>query len=337
MRVRLLGPVDVTVDDTVRPVSGLRRKAILAILSLHAGEIVSADRLKDIVWRDDAPGLNTLQSHVSHLRSVLGSKAAILAKPPGYVLDLGDDGTDVLHAERLLRQASRSADPARSASELREALAMWRGRPLADVTGIAWLEEQAERLELLREQISQALADARLASGEHAEYVLARIAGRTAIDSGVDHLDPVAGADIQDLGGVQPGAQLGQARRNLRAWHGKARDLLDAGMAIGQAHDTDLVHCGSLTGRYADECHRMVTDLRPPGKECEGCPAVANRKNDPTGSKPRWGPQSRRVNVREARRRVQSARRAQSAQRVQLPAASNLQVPESVTSPSSLY
>src|ERR1700758_2735371 len=124
MRVRLLGPVDVTVDDTVRPVSGLRRKAILAILGLYAGEIVSTDRLKDIVWHDDAPGLNTLQSHVSHLRSVLGSKAAILAKPPGYVLDLGDDGTDVLHAERLLRQASRSTDPARSASELREALAM---------------------------------------------------------------------------------------------------------------------------------------------------------------------------------------------------------------------
>jgi tetratricopeptide (TPR) repeat protein len=48
---------------------------------------------------------------------------------------------------------------------------MWRGRPLADVAGIAWLEEQAERLELLREQISQALADARLAAGEHAEIV----------------------------------------------------------------------------------------------------------------------------------------------------------------------
>ena len=63
------------------------------------------------------------------------------------------------------------ADPARRASELREALAMWRGRPLADVAGIAWLEEQAERLELLRGQIDQALAEARLASGEHAEVV----------------------------------------------------------------------------------------------------------------------------------------------------------------------
>jgi DNA-binding SARP family transcriptional activator len=171
MRVRLLGPVDVIADGAVRPVSGLRRKAILAILGLHAGEIVSSDRLTDIVWGDSAPALNTLQSHVSHLRSVFGSKAAILAKPPGYVLDLGDEGTDVRLAERLLRQATRSADPAQGVRELREALAMWRGRPLADVAGIAWLEEQAERLELLREQISQALAEARLASGEHAELV----------------------------------------------------------------------------------------------------------------------------------------------------------------------
>ena len=139
MRVRLLGPVDVIAGGAVRPVSGLRRKAILAILGLHAGEIVSSDRLTDMVWGDGAPALNTLQSHVSHLRSVFGSKAAILAKPPGYVLDLGDEGTDVQLAERLLRQAARSADPALRVRELREALAMWRGRPLADVAGLAWL------------------------------------------------------------------------------------------------------------------------------------------------------------------------------------------------------
>jgi DNA-binding SARP family transcriptional activator len=171
MRVRLLGPVDVMVGGAVRPVSGLRRKAILAILGLYAGEIVSADRLTDIVWGDTAPTLNTLQSHVSHLRSVLGSKAAILAKPPGYVLDLDNDGTDVRTAERLLRRATDLPDPAQRVSELREALALWRGRPLADVAGIAWLEGQAERLDMLCEQIRLALAEARLASGEHAELV----------------------------------------------------------------------------------------------------------------------------------------------------------------------
>src|SRR5690349_8199884 len=97
MRVRLLGPVDVIVDGEIRPVHGLRRKAVLATLALQGGEIVSTSRLVEAVWGETAPptALNTLQRHLSHLRAVLGSKAAILARPPGYVLELGDDGTDV--------------------------------------------------------------------------------------------------------------------------------------------------------------------------------------------------------------------------------------------------
>ena len=172
VQIRLLGTVDVVVDGEVRPVRGLRRKAVLATLALHGGDVVSTGRLADAVWGERAPAaLNTLQSHVSYLRTVLGDKAAILARPPGYLLDAGQDGTDVSQAERLLRQGSQSADPVRAARDLREALALWRGRPLADVAGLAWLEEQAERLELLRDRIRRALSEARLAAGEHRELV----------------------------------------------------------------------------------------------------------------------------------------------------------------------
>jgi DNA-binding SARP family transcriptional activator len=173
MRVRLLGPVDVMVDGEERPVAGLRRKAVLATLALHAGEVVSTDRLVDAVWGETAPltALNTLQHHVSHLRAVLGGKAAILSRPPGYLLDLGEYGTDVQLAERLLRQGTQSADPRQGAQELRQALALWRGRPLADVAGLAWLEDQAGRLDLLCQQIRRALFQARLAAGEHLHLV----------------------------------------------------------------------------------------------------------------------------------------------------------------------
>jgi DNA-binding SARP family transcriptional activator len=172
VQIRLLGTVDVVVDGEVRPVRGLRRKAVLATLALHGGDVVSTGRLADAVWGERAPAaLNTLQSHVSYLRTVLGDKAAILARSPGYLLDAGQDGTDVSQAERLLRQGSQSADPVRAARDLREALALWRGRPLADVAGLAWLEEQAERLELLRDRIRRALSEARLAAGEHRELV----------------------------------------------------------------------------------------------------------------------------------------------------------------------
>src|SRR5215831_6197863 len=100
MRVRLLGPVDIVVDGEERPVAGLRRKAVLATLALHVGEVVSTDRLVDAVWGETAPltALNTLQHHVSHLRAILGGRARSLPIPArglrscGRRLPCGGDG-----------------------------------------------------------------------------------------------------------------------------------------------------------------------------------------------------------------------------------------------------
>ena len=77
MQVRLLGPVDVVVDDGPRPVHGLRRMALLATLALHCGEVVSTGRLADAVWGEAAPAtaVNTLQSHVSFLRHCPGQQS----------------------------------------------------------------------------------------------------------------------------------------------------------------------------------------------------------------------------------------------------------------------
>ncbi len=173
MQVRLLGPVDVVVDGAPRSPSGLRGKAVLAVLALHNGSVVSSERLVDLVWGDTPPATaaNTLQVHVSQLRHVLGSRTAIRARAPGYVLDVGDEGTDVAMAENLIGSAARTPDPARRADLLRAALDLWRGRPLIDVAGIAWLDEQARRLEQLRLQATETLVETRLALGEHAQLV----------------------------------------------------------------------------------------------------------------------------------------------------------------------
>src|SRR6266550_289671 len=71
VRVRLLGPVDILTNNVPQQLSGIRRKAVLAALALHGSEVVSAGRLTEIVWGNAAPAgaANTLQSHVSHLRS----------------------------------------------------------------------------------------------------------------------------------------------------------------------------------------------------------------------------------------------------------------------------
>ncbi|WP_433260772.1 BTAD domain-containing putative transcriptional regulator [Actinosynnema sp. CS-041913] len=173
MQVRVLGPVDVLVNGTPRAVRGLRRKALLAVLALHAEKIVSTDRLIEAVWagRPPATAPNTLQRHLSHLRGVLGDRTSIQARPPGYVLDIGADATDLMVAERLIRLGRQSTDPAASATHLRAALALWRDQALLDVAGLPWLDTQAERLASIRQDASAALIEARLALGEHRQLV----------------------------------------------------------------------------------------------------------------------------------------------------------------------
>jgi DNA-binding SARP family transcriptional activator len=172
-QVRLLGPVDVVVDGVARPVSGRRRKTVLAVLTLYAGDTVSTDRLIDAVWGAEPPATaaNTLQRHISYLRGVLGSRDAIVARAPGYLLALPPGATDVGRAEQLIRRSGQTGDAGLAATALREALGLWRGPSLADVVEVPWLHEPAERLEQLRLDATQALIDARLALGESAQLV----------------------------------------------------------------------------------------------------------------------------------------------------------------------
>jgi DNA-binding SARP family transcriptional activator/Tfp pilus assembly protein PilF len=172
MQVRLLGPVDIVAGGTPRDLQGLRRKAVLAALALSHGEVLSTDRLLDIVWGPAAAArVNTLQSHVSYLRRALGGRTAIAARPPGYRLSLAGDATDLMVAERLIEQAAKDADPADGAAAFRAALDLWRGQSLADLAHLGWFGEQAQRLEQLRLVAVEGLARARLELGEHADLL----------------------------------------------------------------------------------------------------------------------------------------------------------------------
>ncbi len=94
-----------------------------------------------------------------------------MARASGYLLDLGTEGTDVQVAARLIQQARHATDHSTTAAWLREALALWRGQPLMDVSGLSWLDEQAEWLAKLRLEAVHRLVEARLALGEHAQLI----------------------------------------------------------------------------------------------------------------------------------------------------------------------
>jgi predicted ATPase/DNA-binding SARP family transcriptional activator len=149
--VRILGPLEV--DGAA--VGGGRLRALLARLALDAGKPVTAGALVDAVWDNDLPADQThsLQSLVSRLRRALGEAEAVAQVPGGYVLTAE---VDAHRFERLAAEGAAEPSPERSAQMLREALELWRGPALADLTDYRFAVNAAGRLEDLR---LSALAD----------------------------------------------------------------------------------------------------------------------------------------------------------------------------------
>lgn len=75
MDFRILGPLEVWDGERQLELAGPKRRAVLALLLLHANEVVGADRLVDQLWGENAPqnAAAALHTHVSRLRKELGS------------------------------------------------------------------------------------------------------------------------------------------------------------------------------------------------------------------------------------------------------------------------
>jgi DNA-binding SARP family transcriptional activator len=149
--VRVLGPIDVMRPDGTHPVGGRRQRALLAALAVAAGRSVPLDQLREVVWGDGAPrtSANTLQSHVSHLRDLIGSDA-IVHVDHAYRLDLGQISVDAIEFTRLLRRATSSGSPEERWQLSRDALALWRGQAFGDLADDEPFALEAYRLDELR-------------------------------------------------------------------------------------------------------------------------------------------------------------------------------------------
>jgi DNA-binding SARP family transcriptional activator len=170
LEFRILGPVEVA-DETGLVSIGGQKRALLGLLLLHAGEAVSTDRIVDELWGEQPPKTATtsLQNFVSQLRRLLGPDA-LVTKPPGYLLRVEPDQLDAARFERLLTEARR-AEPDERAGKLREALALWRGPPLADLAFAAFAQGEIRRLEELRLDALEERIDADLELGQAGELV----------------------------------------------------------------------------------------------------------------------------------------------------------------------
>ena len=146
------------------PLSSTRQRRALAALVVAHGEVVSADRLADIVWDGDPPGsMNALQTYMSRLRTVLGVDS-IQTRPPGYALALPIDAVDAWRFETLVDEA-RSMPPVGALDLLDEALGLWRGAAYAEFAHEEFARAEAVRLEELRAAAAVARLDALIGVG----------------------------------------------------------------------------------------------------------------------------------------------------------------------------
>lgn len=171
MDFRILGPLEVVEDGRALALGGKKQRAVLALLLLDAGRVVSTDRLVDQLWGETPPPTATtsLQNTISRLRKLLGADR-VRTKSPGYSVEVAPDELDLARFERLVDDARELPAEARAAL-LRDALALWRGPPLADFQYESFALGEIARLQEARSSVLEDRIDADLELGHHNELV----------------------------------------------------------------------------------------------------------------------------------------------------------------------
>jgi DNA-binding SARP family transcriptional activator/tetratricopeptide (TPR) repeat protein len=179
VRFRILGPLSVLADDTETAIAGRRDRVVLAMLLLHANNVVTVDRLVDAVWPHSPPPTARAQIHscISRLRKALaladGEGPVIHSRPGGYLLPVKDDQLDLalfintVACARAAMTAERLTD---ADSLYRSALALWRGPALLGINSravcMAAFQWEEQRIAVLEEHF-----DLRLHLGQEREFV----------------------------------------------------------------------------------------------------------------------------------------------------------------------
>ena len=177
MRFGLLGPVLVEGDGSPIEITSAMARAVLAVLLLNANTVVPESQLIGALWGETPPASATasLRNHLMRLRRQLGEEggARIRAVVPGYLFRVEPGELDLDSFAELSaagRRAAQGGQWTKASEDLAAALSLWRGAPLADVSG----PQQDVRIQSLLEARLQAFEgriEADLELGRHAELV----------------------------------------------------------------------------------------------------------------------------------------------------------------------
>jgi basic membrane lipoprotein Med (substrate-binding protein (PBP1-ABC) superfamily)/DNA-binding SARP family transcriptional activator len=173
----ILGPLEAIADGQPLELGPPKQRALLAVLLLHANQLVTTERLVELVW-DDAPprtASHSVQVYVSDLRRRFGDAGApdvISTRGPGYVLHTDEETLDAHRFEGLVATGSRlvrDGDADGGARALEAALRLWRGPPLADLAYAEFAQPHIRRLDELRLRAVEEVSAARLQLGHAAD------------------------------------------------------------------------------------------------------------------------------------------------------------------------
>lgn len=179
MEFAILGPLEVRDQHRRIEVSSAKERLLLAALVVRPNEVISADRLIEVLWGAEPPGtaVNTLQTYVSHLRRTLepgrsprSQDGVLRTRGQGYELTIPPEAVDAVRFERLA-YAGRdllSSAPERAAEILRAAIALWRGEPLGEFRFELFAQSEIVRLTELHAAVQEDRMEADLALGRHA-------------------------------------------------------------------------------------------------------------------------------------------------------------------------
>ena len=174
MDFRILGPLEVSSGDGAIRLGGRKQRAVLAHLILRADRPVPVGLLIDGLWGEKPPetARNTLQTYVYRLRQVLGDDR-IFSEAGGYMLRADAAEIDAAQFEAMVKtaKADLSSDPSKAAAALSQALALWRGAPLADLSNEPSFRGEIARLEELHLSATEHRIAAEIELGGHSTVV----------------------------------------------------------------------------------------------------------------------------------------------------------------------
>lgn len=176
---RILGPLEVSADGRLLTLGGPKQRALLGLLLVHANETVARDRLIEELWAEAAPATveSALHVYLSRLRRLLNSAGAsglLVRQAHGYTLRVEPEQLDANRFRRLVVEGSEALATGKAelaAERLREALALWRGPPLADLQSERFAATAGARLGEERVSALEQRLEADLALGRHRELI----------------------------------------------------------------------------------------------------------------------------------------------------------------------